>query len=297
VAKVARPLASPTPANHLSGQMAGFSGRMSPTTTIPQSSKTESLVRVDRVSPPPKEIWPSDWTQFLALGKATYTSVGHCLLISEILLQACVAPFVKASEIITTPYPHEHRGMLKVRRITNCFEKLPKPPHAAAVLWRTGPAFVSITERTTKTGKSRDKFHDPARAHPASKRIKHIARDNLGAKKQRSTRCKARSTLQTIAGAAVKEIVYPEGNRTRRRGKVLRTPRQRPRRVVIEDLSRQRNRARSEKIPDVLYIDVLRERTAHHGTCVRRRFRRGNRQRGLHQPNLSRPRVCPSGEP
>ncbi|MHB1773401.1 MAG: zinc ribbon domain-containing protein [Acidimicrobiales bacterium] len=111
-----------------------------------------------------------------------------------------------------------------------------------------GPALLSITEATRTTGQARNKLRSVSKKDAGSRRAKHIARNNLGTKKQRARRTAARSTLRTISGKAVKEVVYGEGNRTRARGKVPRSPDQRPSRLAIEDLSHLRGRAQSRKI-------------------------------------------------
>ena len=81
-----------------------------------------------------------------------------------------------------------------------------------------------------------------------SRRAKHIARNNLGTKKQRAGLRRARAALRTISGAAVKEVIYGEGHRTRKCGKVAQSPDQRPRTLVVEDLSHLRGKAKSKKI-------------------------------------------------
>ncbi|MHB1885089.1 MAG: zinc ribbon domain-containing protein [Acidimicrobiales bacterium] len=111
-----------------------------------------------------------------------------------------------------------------------------------------GPALLSSTEATRITGQARNKLRSISKKDAGSRRAKHIARNNLGTKKQRARRSTARSTLRTISGAAVKEVVYGAGNRTRDRGKVPRSPGQRPSSLAVEDLSHLRGKAQSKKI-------------------------------------------------
>jgi len=49
----------------------------------------------------------------------------------------------------------------------------------------------------------------------------------------------------------VKEVIYGEGTRTRKRGKVAQSPEQRPRVLVAEDLAHLRGKAKSKKISRV----------------------------------------------
>ncbi|MDA8271180.1 MAG: zinc ribbon domain-containing protein [Actinomycetota bacterium] len=72
--------------------------------------------------------------------------------------------------------------------------------------------------------------------------------DSLGTKKQQRRAKSDRATLRTISGAAVKEVVYGPGNRTRARGKVVRSPEQRPKRLVIEDLAHLSGKSYSKKM-------------------------------------------------
>jgi transposase len=111
-----------------------------------------------------------------------------------------------------------------------------------------GTTLTAMTEQRTKTGKSRGKLHALARAKPGSKREKRIKRNNLGTKKLQRRTKKDRATLRTISGAAVKGVVYGSGNRTRARGKVARSPEQRPRRLAVEDLSRLSGKSYSKKM-------------------------------------------------
>ncbi|MHB8189228.1 MAG: zinc ribbon domain-containing protein [Ferrimicrobium sp.] len=111
-----------------------------------------------------------------------------------------------------------------------------------------GPALVSMTKRRNKTGKARNKLRALSNKQAGSKKARHIARHNLGTKKQQARLRRTKAQLQTISGAAIKEVVYGEGNRTRKCGKVPQHPNARPRHIVIEDLSHLRGKARSKKI-------------------------------------------------
>ena len=111
-----------------------------------------------------------------------------------------------------------------------------------------GPALRSMTERRDKTGKARNKLRALSKRDAGSKRTRHIARNNLGTKKQQARLRRSKAELKTISGAAIKEVVYGDGNRTRARKRVLQTPSQRPKEIIIEDLSRLRGKAKSKKI-------------------------------------------------
>ncbi|MHB8345541.1 MAG: zinc ribbon domain-containing protein, partial [Ferrimicrobium sp.] len=111
-----------------------------------------------------------------------------------------------------------------------------------------GPALTSMTERRNKTGKARNRLHALSKRDAGSRRTKHIARNNLGTKKQQARLRRAKAQLQTISGAAIKEVVYGEGNRTRASGRVPQAPSQRPREIIIEDLSHLQGKAKSRKI-------------------------------------------------
>jgi putative transposase len=111
-----------------------------------------------------------------------------------------------------------------------------------------GRALRSMTERRNKTGEARNQLHALSKRDAGSKRTKHIARNNLGNKKQQARLRRAKAQLQTISGAAMKEVVYGDGNRTRKNGRVRQLPSQRPREIIIEDLSHLRGKARSKKI-------------------------------------------------
>nr|WP_276977625.1 zinc ribbon domain-containing protein [Ferrimicrobium acidiphilum] len=84
-----------------------------------------------------------------------------------------------------------------------------------------GPALTSMTERRNKTGKARNKLYALSKRDAGSKRTKHIARNNLGTKKQQARTRRAKALSMAISGAAIKEI---------------------------EDLSHLRGKARSKKI-------------------------------------------------
>ena len=70
----------------------------------------------------------------------------------------------------------------------------------------------------------------------------------MGTKKQQARTRRARAQLQTISGATIKEVVYGDGNRTRARKRVPQLPSQRPREIIIEDLSHLQGKARSKNI-------------------------------------------------
>ncbi len=111
-----------------------------------------------------------------------------------------------------------------------------------------GPALQSMTERRNKTGKARNRLHALSKKDAGSKRGRRIARNNLGTKKKQARLTRAKAQLQTISGAAIKEVVYGDGNRTRARKRVPQSPSQRPREIIIEDLSHLRGKARSKNI-------------------------------------------------
>ncbi len=111
-----------------------------------------------------------------------------------------------------------------------------------------GKVLEKITEQTNQNGKKRGKLHSLTKRQAGSKKAKHIARHNLGSKKQKRRRESAQATLRTITGSAVKDIVYGEGNRTRAKGRVPQIPSQRPSLIVCEDLSHLRGKAKSKKL-------------------------------------------------
>ena len=111
-----------------------------------------------------------------------------------------------------------------------------------------GTALVSMTERRNTTGKARGRLRAISKKDAGSKRARRIARRNLGTKKQKAWLSRSKAQLKTISGAAIKEVVYGEGNRTRTRGRVPRSPTQRPRSIICEDLSHLRGRAKSKKV-------------------------------------------------
>ncbi|MHB1734621.1 MAG: zinc ribbon domain-containing protein, partial [Ferrimicrobium acidiphilum] len=111
-----------------------------------------------------------------------------------------------------------------------------------------GPALRPMAERRNKTGKARNKLHALSKRDAGSRRTKHIARNNLGTKKQQARTRRARAQLKTISGAAIKEVVYGDGNRTRARKRVSQLPSQRPREIIIEDLSHLQGKAKSKNI-------------------------------------------------
>ncbi len=100
-----------------------------------------------------------------------------------------------------------------------------------------GRALTSMTERRNKTGKARNRLHALSKRDAGARRTKHIARNNLGTKKQQARLRRTKAQLQTISGATIKEVVYGEGNRTRAKKRVPQLPSQRPREIIIEDLS------------------------------------------------------------
>jgi len=111
-----------------------------------------------------------------------------------------------------------------------------------------GVVLERAAEQRNRTGKARGKLRALTKKQAGSKRARRIARHNLGTKKQASRRARTQASLRTISGAAVKEVIYGEGNRTRARGKIPQLPSHRPRRVIAEDLSHLRGKAKSKKI-------------------------------------------------
>ncbi|MHB8344168.1 MAG: zinc ribbon domain-containing protein, partial [Ferrimicrobium sp.] len=111
-----------------------------------------------------------------------------------------------------------------------------------------GPALVSMTKRRNKAGKARNKLRALSNKQAGSKKARHIARHNLGTKKQQTRLRRTKAQLQTISGAAIKEVVYGDGNRTRALSRVRQLPSQRPRSIITEDLSHLRGKTRSKKI-------------------------------------------------
>jgi len=115
-----------------------------------------------------------------------------------------------------------------------------------------GTSYGAILERATeqrnRTGKARGKLWAITKKDAGSKRARRIAKHNLGTKKQARRRARTQASLRTVSGAAIKEVVYGEGNRTRTRGKVPQLPAHRPRRVIAEDLAHLRGKAQSKKI-------------------------------------------------
>jgi len=150
--------------------------------------------------------------------------------------------------------------------VTYEMRALPEPPSGpdVAIDWgitevctddsgiKHGTSYGAILERATeqrnKTGEARGKLWAIAKKDAGSKRARHIAKHNLGTKKQARRRARTQASLRTVAGAAIKEVVYGEGNRTRARGKVPQLPSHRPRRVIVEDLAHLRGKAKSKKI-------------------------------------------------
>ena len=98
-----------------------------------------------------------------------------------------------------------------------------------------GEQLQRISDENTRKGRRRNKLHA-------------LARHNLGTKKQARRKERGQAALRTITGAAVKEIIYAEGNRTRARGVVSQRPGQRPGLIVHEDLSHLRGKAMSKKL-------------------------------------------------
>ncbi len=111
-----------------------------------------------------------------------------------------------------------------------------------------GKLLQKISDENTKKGRRRGKLWSITKLQAHRKRAKRITRHNLGTKKQAKRSKAGRAGLRSVTGAAVKEIVYGEGNRTRARGPVLQRHDQRPRLIVCEDLSHLRGKARSKKL-------------------------------------------------
>ena len=111
-----------------------------------------------------------------------------------------------------------------------------------------GPALVSMTERRSMTGRARGTLRAISKKEAGSKRARRIARHNLGTKKQKARLSRSKARLRTLSGAAIKEVVYREENRTRKRGRVPRSPAQRPRSIITEDLSHLQGKAKSKKV-------------------------------------------------
>jgi len=111
-----------------------------------------------------------------------------------------------------------------------------------------GRVLERATEQRAKTAKARGKLRALAERAPGTRRATHIAGHNLGTKKQSHRRRRTQAALRAISGAAIKEVVYGEGNRARARGKVRRDPSQRPQLLVVEELAHLRGKARSKKI-------------------------------------------------
>ncbi len=114
-----------------------------------------------------------------------------------------------------------------------------------------GRVLSKATEQRNKTGKARGKLWALTKQTSGSKRARHIARCNLGTKKQTRRHERTQASLRTISGAGVKEVIYGEGNRTRARGKVYQVPEQRPQCLIVEDLAHLRGKAKSKKISRV----------------------------------------------
>jgi len=111
-----------------------------------------------------------------------------------------------------------------------------------------GVVLKRATEQRNATGKARGKLRALAKKQAGSKRARRIAKHNLGSKKQARRRARTQASLRTISGAAIKEVIYGDGNRTRERGRERRDPSQRPRRLIVEDLAHLRGKAKSKKI-------------------------------------------------
>jgi putative transposase len=115
-----------------------------------------------------------------------------------------------------------------------------------------GTSYGAILERATeqrnRTGKARGKLRAITKRDAGVKRARRIAKHNRGTNKQQRRRARTQASLRTVAGAAIKEVVYGDGNRTRARGKVAQHPAQRPRRVIVEDLAHLRGKAKSKRI-------------------------------------------------
>ena len=115
-----------------------------------------------------------------------------------------------------------------------------------------GKILEQFTEKNNATGKARGKLHARTRSlrkvNPGSRKALRIAKNNLGSKKQARRRSRAQASVRTLAGHAVREVVYGEGARTRSRGKVPQPASQRPRKLAVEDLSHLRGKAKSKKL-------------------------------------------------
>ena len=109
---------------------------------------------------------------------------------------------------------------------------------------------TDFTEANNRSGKRRGKLHANWRKLTASNpaKARSIAKNNLGTKKQSRRRIKARASVQTVTGCAIKEVVYGAGNRTRAKGAVAQHKNQRPGRLGIEDLAHLRGKAKSKKL-------------------------------------------------
>ena len=121
-----------------------------------------------------------------------------------------------------------------------------------------GKLLSDFTEKNNATGKTRGRLHAKVRelrkANPGSKKAKHIARNNLGRKKQSERRRRAQASVRTLSGMAVKEVVYGEGNSTRARGHIPELSSQRPRILGVEDLSHLEGKAKSKKLPRICSV-------------------------------------------
>ncbi|MHB8287767.1 MAG: zinc ribbon domain-containing protein [Acidimicrobiales bacterium] len=114
-----------------------------------------------------------------------------------------------------------------------------------------GTVLTSMTEQRNKTQKARNKLRAISKKDAGGKRAERIARSNLGTKKLGARLERNRARLRSISHSAVKEVIYGEGNRTCKRGKVAQSPKQRPRTLVAEDLAHLRGKARSKKVSRV----------------------------------------------
>jgi|GEM_PF-934255 len=150
--------------------------------------------------------------------------------------------------------------------VTYGVRTLPEPPSGpdVAIDWgitevctddrgiKLGACYDAILKRATeqryRTSQARNQLRAIEKKDAGSKRAKHIAKHNLGTKKQARRRARTQAALRTVAGAAIKEVIYGEGNRTRARGRVPQLPAHRPRRVIVEDLAHLRGKAKSKKI-------------------------------------------------
>ncbi len=111
-----------------------------------------------------------------------------------------------------------------------------------------GKVLEHISESRKLKGQRRGKLWSLTKKNAGSRKGKLIAKHNLGTKKQTKCKIADRSTLRTITGAAVKEVVYGDGNRTRACGAVAQHSGQRPNLIVHEDLSHLRGKAKSKKL-------------------------------------------------